>query len=106
MITLLFAFIVFPVVWFMLANEARRSTRKTVSSAGQDALGPLVLLPIIGSFVWYLRMQRSLNTFGRPLSSNSSGFDDTGILHFEAAFAAADTALIRDVVSGGARATS
>ena len=63
-ITLLLAIFVFPVVWFTLANEAEQLYREDGQEPPISTIwGLWFLLPIIGSFVWYLRMQRVLNTF-------------------------------------------
>ena len=63
-ITLLLAILVFPVVWFTLANEAEQLYKEDGQEPPISTIwGLWFLLPIIGSFVWYLRMQRVLNTF-------------------------------------------
>jgi hypothetical protein len=63
-VTLILAIIVFPVVWFTLANEAEMLYREDGQEPPISTLwGLWFLLPIIGSFVWYLRMQRVLNEF-------------------------------------------
>jgi hypothetical protein len=64
LITLILAILLFPVVWFTLASEAEHLYRED----GQDPpittiWGLWFLLPIVGSFVWFLRMQRVLNEF-------------------------------------------
>jgi hypothetical protein len=51
-------------VWFTLANEVEQMYREDGQEPPITTLwGLWFLLPIIGSFVWYLRMQRSLNEF-------------------------------------------
>jgi Domain of unknown function (DUF4234) len=63
-ITLILAILIFPVVWFTLANEVEQMYREDGQEPPITTLwGLWFLLPIIGSFVWYLRMQRSLNEF-------------------------------------------
>ena len=63
-VTLILAIVIFPVVWFTLANEAEMLYREDGQEAPISTLwGLWFLLPIIGSFVWYLRMQRVLNEF-------------------------------------------
>ena len=63
-ITLILAILIFPVVWFTLASEVEQLYREDGQEPPITTLwGLWFLLPIIGSFVWYLRMQRALNEF-------------------------------------------
>jgi hypothetical protein len=63
-ITLILAIFINPVVWFTLANEAEQLYREDGREPPITTIwGLWFLLPIIGNFVWYLRMQRSLNEF-------------------------------------------
>jgi Domain of unknown function (DUF4234) len=63
-LTLLLAILVFPVVWFTLAWEMEKLYEEASERPPITAIwGLWFLLPIIGNFVWYLRMQRSLNEF-------------------------------------------
>ena len=63
-VTLILAIVVFPVVWFTLANEVENLYKEDGQTPGISTIwGLWFLLPIIGSFVWYLRMQRELNAF-------------------------------------------
>ena len=63
-VTLILAILIFPVVWFTLANEAENLYREDGQEPPITTIwGLWFLLPIIGSFVWYLRMQRVLNEF-------------------------------------------
>ena len=63
-VTLILAIVIFPVVWFTLANEAEMLYREDGQQPPVSTLwGLWFLLPIIGSFVWFLRMQRVLNEF-------------------------------------------
>ena len=63
-VTLILAILIFPVVWFTLANEAENLYREDGQEPPISTIwGLWFLLPIIGSFVWYLRMQRVLNEF-------------------------------------------
>jgi hypothetical protein len=64
LITLGFAILLFPVVWFTLANEVEMLYREDGKEPPVTTLwGLWILLPIVGAFVWYLRMQRALNEF-------------------------------------------
>lgn len=63
-VTLILAIVIFPVVWFTLANEVEMLYKEDGQTPGISTLwGLWFLLPIIGSFIWYLRMQRELNAF-------------------------------------------
>ena len=63
-ITFLFAFLIFPVVWFTIVSEVEALYREDGQQPPVSTIwGLWFLLPIIGSFVWYLRVQRSLNDF-------------------------------------------
>ena len=63
-IYLLFHFLIYPVVWFMLADEVAKLYEEEGLEAPITAVwGLWFLLPIIGNFIWYIRMQRSLNEF-------------------------------------------
>jgi Domain of unknown function (DUF4234) len=63
-ITLILAIFINPVVWFTLANEVEQLYREDGREPPITTIwGLWFLLPIIGNFVWYLRMQRSLNEF-------------------------------------------
>jgi hypothetical protein len=63
-ITLVLAIFINPVVWFTLANEVENLYREDGKEPPITTIwGLWFLLPIIGNFVWYLRMQRSLNEF-------------------------------------------
>lgn len=54
----------YPVVMFLLADEVEKMYRAEGETSPITALwGLWFLLPIIGMFVWYLRMQRALNEF-------------------------------------------
>lgn len=53
-----------PVTWFLVASEVE----KLYEGAGEEPpvrtiWGLWFLLPIIGNFVWYIRVQNSLNDF-------------------------------------------
>lgn len=53
-----------PVTWFLIANE----TQKLYEREGEEPpvrtiLGLWFLLPIVGNFIWYLKVQRALNDF-------------------------------------------
>jgi len=64
LITLILAIVIYPVVWFTLANEVEQLYREDGREPPITTIwGLWFLLPIIGNFVWYLRMQRSLNEF-------------------------------------------
>ena len=56
--------VVGPVTWFLIANE----TQKLYAAEGEEPpvrtiWGLWFLLPIIGNFVWYIRVQNALNDF-------------------------------------------
>ncbi len=54
----------FPVVWFTLANEVEMLYKEDGQQPPVSTMwGLWFLLPIVGSFVWYLKMQSSLNEF-------------------------------------------
>jgi len=66
LLTLLLAIVVHPVVWFTLAWEVENLYKEAGEQPPITAVwGLWFLLPIIGNFIWYLRMQRSLNDFWR-----------------------------------------
>jgi len=61
---LVIALVISPVTFFLIANE----TQKLYQAAGEQPpvstkWGLWFLLPIIGNFIWYIRIQRSLNDF-------------------------------------------
>jgi hypothetical protein len=63
-LTLVLAILVNPVVWFTLANEVEQLYKEDGQQPPITTIwGLWFLLPIIGNFVWYLRMQRALNEF-------------------------------------------
>ena len=63
-IFLLFQILINPVVWFLLADEVAKLYEEEGLPAPITAVwGLWFLLPIIGHFVWYIRMQQSLNDF-------------------------------------------
>jgi len=63
-ITLVLAIFIFPVVWFTLANEIEQLYKEDGQEPPISTIwGLWFLLPIIGSFVWYLRAQKALNVF-------------------------------------------
>ncbi len=63
-ITLLLAILVFPVVWFTLANEAEQLYKEDGQEPPISTIwGLWFLLPIIGLFVWYIKIQGALNDY-------------------------------------------
>lgn len=61
---LLLAILVNPVVWFTIPNEIEECYRRDGRPSPVSAWwGLWFLLPIIGSFVWYLKVQDALNDF-------------------------------------------
>jgi hypothetical protein len=63
-ISLVLAIIINVVVWFTIPNEVEKMYR---GDDRQSPVGPLwglwFFLPIVGPFVWYLKVQRALNEF-------------------------------------------
>jgi hypothetical protein len=57
--------VIAPVTPFLLANEVQTKLyeRAGERSPVETIIGLWILLPIIGSVVWYLRVQRALNDF-------------------------------------------
>jgi hypothetical protein len=72
-ISLILAIVINPVVWFTIPNEVANMYER---DDRQSPVGPLwglwFLLPIVGPFVWYLKVQRALNDFwlskGTPMT--------------------------------------
>jgi hypothetical protein len=63
-LSLIFAIIVNPVVWFTIPYEVEQMYHRDGRQSPVSTLwGLWFLLPIIGNFVWYLRVQRALNEF-------------------------------------------
>jgi hypothetical protein len=63
-IFLLFAFLVYPVVMFLMADEVAKLYEEDGQEAPITAIwGLWFLLPLIGHIIWYVRIQRSLNDF-------------------------------------------
>jgi hypothetical protein len=63
-ISLILAIFVNPVVWFTIPNEIEKLYRRDGRQSPVTTLwGLWFLLPIIGNFVWYLKVQRALNDF-------------------------------------------
>jgi Domain of unknown function (DUF4234) len=63
-ISLVLAIFINPVVWFTIPNEIKMMYQRDGRESPVSALwGLWFLLPIIGNFVWYLKMQRTLNEF-------------------------------------------
>ncbi len=55
---------VFPVVWFLLADEVAKMYQEAGEEPPITAIwGLWFLLPVIGNFIWYIRMQNALNSF-------------------------------------------
>jgi Domain of unknown function (DUF4234) len=64
LITLLLAIVIFPVVWFTIANEVEQLYKEDGQEPPVTTLwGLWFLLPIVGAFIWYLRVQKALNAF-------------------------------------------
>lgn len=63
-ISLLLAIVLNPVVWFTIPNEIEAMYQRDGRESPVSTLwGLWFLLPIIGSFVWYLKVQRALNDY-------------------------------------------
>jgi hypothetical protein len=58
-------FFVSPVTWFLIPNEVETHLyhRDGQQSPVRTIMGLWFLLPIIGNFVWYLRVQEAINDF-------------------------------------------
>jgi len=65
-IGLVVLFVFSPILMFTIPNEIERMYRQDGRHSPISTVwGLWVLLPIIGLFVWYLKVQRSLNDFWR-----------------------------------------
>jgi hypothetical protein len=63
-VSLVLIIFVAPVVWFTIPNEIEQLYRRDGRASPVTALwGLWFLLPIIGNFVWYLKVQHALNDF-------------------------------------------
>ena len=63
-ITLVLAIFVNPVVWFTIPNEVEKAYQRDRRESPVSALwGLWFLLPIVGSFIWYIKMQGVINEF-------------------------------------------
>jgi hypothetical protein len=63
-VSLLLAIFINPVVWFTIPYEIEQMYHRDGRQSPVSALwGLWFLLPIIGNFVWYLRVQRVVNEF-------------------------------------------
>jgi hypothetical protein len=63
-IFLLFAFVVQPVVMFLMADEVAKLYEEDGQQPPITAVwGLWFLLPLIGHIIWYVRIQRSLNDY-------------------------------------------
>jgi hypothetical protein len=63
-IFLLFAFLVQPVVMFLMADEVAKLYEEDGQQPPITAVwGLWFLLPLIGHIIWYVRIQRSLNDY-------------------------------------------
>jgi Domain of unknown function (DUF4234) len=63
-ISLVFAILINPVVWFTIPNEIEKMYKHDGRDSPISTLwGLWFLLPIIGNFIWYLKVQRTLNEF-------------------------------------------
>lgn len=68
---LVLAILLNPVVWFTIPNEIEKMYQRDGRESPVSTLwGLWFLLPIIGAFIWYTKVQRSLNDFW--LSKGSS----------------------------------
>jgi hypothetical protein len=58
-------FFVAPVTWFLIPNEVENYLyhRDGKESPVRTIMGLWILLPIIGNFIWYLRIQAAINDF-------------------------------------------
>ena len=53
-----------PVVWFLMADEVGKLYQDAGEEPPVTAIwGLWILLPVIGNFIWYVRVQNSLNDF-------------------------------------------
>lgn len=66
LVQLLLAIFINPVVWFTIPNEIEKMYQRDGRQSPVSTLwGLWFLLPIIGNFIWYFKMQDSLNDFWR-----------------------------------------
>lgn len=58
-------FFIAPVTWFLIPNEVETKLylRDGNESPVRTIMGLWFLLPIIGNFVWYLRVQHAINDY-------------------------------------------
>jgi hypothetical protein len=53
-----------PVVWFLFADEVAKMYQEAGEEPPITAIwGLWFLLPVIGNFIWYIRIQNSINDF-------------------------------------------
>ena len=63
-VSLILAIFVNPVVWFTIPNEIEKLYQRDGQQSPVSALwGLWFLLPIIGNFIWYLKVQHAVNDF-------------------------------------------
>ena len=63
-ISLILAIFINPVVWFTIPNEIEKLYQRDGRQSPVSTLwGLWFLLPVIGNFIWYLKMQRAVNDF-------------------------------------------
>jgi len=70
---LLFTIFIFPVTFFLMANEVERMYR----DAGEEPRittmwGFWFLLPLIGNIIWYVRIQNAINEFWQARGGSTS----------------------------------
>ena len=63
-VSLILAIFVNPVVWFTIPNEIEKLYQRDGQQSPVSTLwGLWFLLPIIGNFIWYLKVQHAVNDF-------------------------------------------
>lgn len=63
-------FVVSPVTYFLLASEVRQMlARAGRPSAVQGTTGLWILLPLVGPFIWFAKVQGQLNEYWRSLGA-------------------------------------
>ncbi len=63
-VSLILAIFVNPVVWFTIPNEIEKLYQRDGQQSPVTTLwGLWFLLPIIGNFIWYLKVQHAVNDF-------------------------------------------